>query len=192
VFVDLQADRLEEVGGVDVVFDVIRGQVLERWPRWCAPVERWSRSSARRRCGPPTAGRPSSSSSRTRLRLADLAQRVRSGRLQPIMGAVRPLAEVSSAFAPDRRVSGKTIIQVTEAGNGRRIADRPAGRPGRPALTGDQGRAGVGAGREGHRPPGLREARPGWPRIRKTAGNGTTGKMVLTAVGERFWGRPRI
>jgi len=30
VFVDLQADRLEEVGEVDVVFDVIGGEVLER------------------------------------------------------------------------------------------------------------------------------------------------------------------
>jgi NADPH:quinone reductase-like Zn-dependent oxidoreductase len=29
-FVDLQADRLEEVGEVDVVFDVIGGEVLER------------------------------------------------------------------------------------------------------------------------------------------------------------------
>ena len=49
-----------------------------------------------------------------RLRLADLAERVRSGRLNPIIGAVRPLAEVPSAFTPDRRVHGKTIIRVTE------------------------------------------------------------------------------
>jgi len=41
---------------------------------------------------------------------------VRSGRLKPIIGAVRPLADVPSVFAPDRRVSGKTIIRVTEAG----------------------------------------------------------------------------
>ena len=51
-----------------------------------------------------------------RLQLADLAERVRSGRLKPIIGAVRPLADVPSVFAPDRRVSGKTIIRVTEAG----------------------------------------------------------------------------
>ena len=49
-----------------------------------------------------------------RFRLADLAARVRSGRLNPIVGAVRPLAEVPSAFAPDRRVSGKTIIRVAQ------------------------------------------------------------------------------
>ncbi len=51
-----------------------------------------------------------------RLRLADLAERVRSGRLKPVVGAVRPLAEAPSAFAPDRRVPGKTIIRVTEGG----------------------------------------------------------------------------
>jgi hypothetical protein len=51
-----------------------------------------------------------------RLRLADLAERVRSGRLKPIVGAVRPLAEVPSAFAPDRRVPGKTIIRIAEGG----------------------------------------------------------------------------
>jgi hypothetical protein len=49
-----------------------------------------------------------------RLRLADLAERVRSGRLRPIIGALRPLAEAPSAFTPDRRMPGKTIIRVTE------------------------------------------------------------------------------
>ena len=51
-----------------------------------------------------------------RLRLADLAERVRSGRLHPIIGAVRPLAEAPSAFTPDHRIPGKTIIRVTEGG----------------------------------------------------------------------------
>ena len=51
-----------------------------------------------------------------RFRLADLAERVRSGRLKPIIGAVRPLTEAPSAFAPDHRVSGKTIIRVTQGG----------------------------------------------------------------------------
>jgi hypothetical protein len=50
-----------------------------------------------------------------RTRLADLAQRLRDGRLKPIVGAVRPLAEATTAFAPDRRTPGKTIIRVTES-----------------------------------------------------------------------------
>jgi NADPH:quinone reductase-like Zn-dependent oxidoreductase len=45
---------------------------------------------------------------------ADLAERVRSGRLKPIIGAVRALAEAPSAFTPDRRMPGKAIIRVTE------------------------------------------------------------------------------
>ncbi len=37
-------------------------------------------------------------------------------RLNPIVGAVRPLAEAPSAFVPDHRVPGKTIIRVTKGG----------------------------------------------------------------------------
>ena len=65
VFVDLQADRLEEVGEVDVVFDVIGGEVLER----SAPLVRAGGTLVTiiglPRRGPPTAGRSSLSSSRT-------------------------------------------------------------------------------------------------------------------------------
>jgi NADPH:quinone reductase-like Zn-dependent oxidoreductase len=48
-----------------------------------------------------------------RARLADLAQRVRDGRLKPLVGEVCPLAEAPAAFARRRRVPGKTIIRVT-------------------------------------------------------------------------------
>jgi NADPH:quinone reductase-like Zn-dependent oxidoreductase len=115
-FVDLQADRLEEVGEVDVVFDVIGGEVAER----SVPLVRPGGTLVTI-VGPPKA-RPADGRAiffvvePDRFRLADLAERVRSGRLKPIVGAVRPLAEVQSAFAPDRRVSGKTIIRVTEGG----------------------------------------------------------------------------
>ena len=51
-----------------------------------------------------------------RSRLADLAQRLRDGRIKPIVGAVRPLAEAPAAFARDRRTPGKTIIRITEGG----------------------------------------------------------------------------
>ena len=47
-----------------------------------------------------------------RLRLADLAERVRDGRLKPHIGAVRPLAEARAAFAPAGRTPGKTIIGI--------------------------------------------------------------------------------
>jgi NADPH:quinone reductase-like Zn-dependent oxidoreductase len=113
-FVDLQADRLEEVGEVDVVFDVLGGEVLER----SVPLVR-AGGTLVTIVGLPKV-RPADGRAiffvvePDRFRLADLAERVRSGRLKPIVGAVRPLSEVPSAFAPDRRVPGKTIIQVTK------------------------------------------------------------------------------
>jgi NADPH:quinone reductase-like Zn-dependent oxidoreductase len=52
-----------------------------------------------------------------RARLADLAQRLRDGRIKPIVGAVRPLAEAPAAFATGRRIHGKTIIRVAQDGS---------------------------------------------------------------------------
>jgi NADPH:quinone reductase-like Zn-dependent oxidoreductase len=114
-FVDLQADRLEEAGEVDVVFDVIGGEVLER----SAPLVRAGGTLVT--IVGPSKVRPADGRviffvvEPDRVGLADLAERVRSGRLKPIIGAVRPLAEAPSAFASGR-VSGKTIIRVAEGG----------------------------------------------------------------------------
>jgi hypothetical protein len=54
-----------------------------------------------------------------RARLADLAQRLRDGRLTPIVGAVRPLTETADTFR-HRRTPGKTIIQVAREHEGER------------------------------------------------------------------------
>ena len=137
VFVDLQADRLEEAGELDVVFDVIGGEVLER----LAPLVRVGGTLVTI-IGPPKV-RPAEGRAiffvvePDRLQLAHLAERVRSGRLHPIIGAVRPLAEAAAAFTPDRRIPGKTIIRVTEGEitEGGYLTGRRTG-PGRPALTG--------------------------------------------------------
>ncbi|MEU9391916.1 NADP-dependent oxidoreductase [Streptomyces sp. NPDC048324] len=113
-FLDLEAGRLEDAGEVDVVFDVIGGDVLDR-------------SAALVRSGgtlvtiaqPPTV-RPRDGRALffvvepDRARLTDLVQRVRGGRLDVRVGAVRPLTEAAAAFAPEKRVSGRTIIQVAE------------------------------------------------------------------------------
>ena len=39
---------------------------------------------------------------------------VRDGRLKPVVGAVLPLAEAAAAFAPDKRIPGKTILHVAQ------------------------------------------------------------------------------
>ncbi|MFE5586571.1 NADP-dependent oxidoreductase, partial [Kitasatospora sp. NPDC056531] len=51
-----------------------------------------------------------------RSRLADLVQRLRDGRLKPIVGEVKALAEAPAAFAPGRHTRGKTIIRVMDGG----------------------------------------------------------------------------
>ena len=115
-FLDLQTDKLEDAGEVDVVFDVIGGEIRDR-------------STALVRAGGTlvsTVGVPTAQPKDGRAiffvvepdrsRLADLVQRLRDGQLKPIVGAVRPLAEAPAAFAPDRRTPGKTIIRITEDG----------------------------------------------------------------------------
>ena len=113
-FLDLQTETLEDAGEVDVVFDVIGGEVL-------------ARSAALVRAGGTlvTIAEPPKTQPRDgralyflvepdRARLVDLAARVRDGRLKPVVGAVLPLAEAAAAFAPDKRIPGKTILRVAE------------------------------------------------------------------------------
>jgi len=115
-FVDLQAGQLAQAGEVDVVFDVIGGEVLQR----SAPLVR-AGGTLVTIVGPPKVALADGRAiffvvEPDRLRLADIAERARAGRLKPVIGAIRPLAEVPAAFAPGRRVPGKTIIRVTDGG----------------------------------------------------------------------------
>jgi NADPH:quinone reductase-like Zn-dependent oxidoreductase len=113
-FVDLQSDRLEDIDQVDVVFDVIGGDVFERSLGVLRAGGRIVTIA-----GPPPR-QPEDGQAiffvvePDRTRLADLGRRLQSGRLNPIVGAVRPLAEAAAAFAPERRIHGKTIIMVAE------------------------------------------------------------------------------
>ena len=113
-FLDLDTEKLEDAGEVDVVFDVIGGDIL-------------ARSAALVRAGgtlvtiaEPPQTQPHDGRAvffvveADRAQLADLAARVRDGRLKPAVGAVLPLAEAAAAFAPDKRIPGKTILRVAE------------------------------------------------------------------------------
>ncbi|MFG2603216.1 NADP-dependent oxidoreductase [Streptomyces sp. NPDC048514] len=114
-FVDLETDRLEDVGEVDLVFDVLGGDILDR-------------STALVRGGgtlvtvaAPPAVQPESGRAvffvvePDRARLADLVQHVRDGRLKLLVGDVQPLSEAPAAFTHRRRsVPGRTIIQVAK------------------------------------------------------------------------------
>jgi NADPH:quinone reductase-like Zn-dependent oxidoreductase len=111
-FVDLDTEPVESVGEVDVVFDVIGGDVLERSTALVRPGGTLVTIAM-----PPTA-QPKEGRAvffvvePDRAQLTELAQRVRDGRLKPLVGDVRPLAETADAFARHRRTRGKTIIRV--------------------------------------------------------------------------------
>jgi NADPH:quinone reductase-like Zn-dependent oxidoreductase len=113
-FLDLDAGDLGRAGEVDVVFDVIGGDILERSTELVRPGGTLVTIAA------PPAAQPREGRAiffvvePDRARLADLAQRVRAGRLNPIVGGVRPLSETAAAFARHHRTPGKTIIQVAD------------------------------------------------------------------------------
>ncbi|MEV5410567.1 NADP-dependent oxidoreductase [Thermopolyspora sp. NPDC052614] len=114
VFLDLQADALEDAGQVDVVFDGIGGDVLDRSAALVRPGGTLVTIVAPPAVRPPDGKAIFFVVEPDRARLADLVRRVKDGRLRPIVGAVRTLAEAPSAFAPGRRTAGKTIIRVVE------------------------------------------------------------------------------
>ncbi|MFG2939522.1 NADP-dependent oxidoreductase [Streptomyces sp. NPDC048282] len=113
-FVDLRSGPLEDIGAVDVVFDVIGGEILDRSTALVRP------GGTLITIAHPVTVHPADGRAvffvvePDRARLTDLAARVRDGRLKPIVGAVRPLAEAPAAFRPEKRTPGKTIIRVAE------------------------------------------------------------------------------
>jgi NADPH:quinone reductase-like Zn-dependent oxidoreductase len=111
-FVDLDNDSLEDVGGVDLVFDVIGGDVGKR----SAALVR-ARGTLVTIAGPPEA-RPADGLAidfvvvSDRAQLSEVVQRVRDGRLRTVIGNVATLDDAVAAFNPTERVKGKTIIRV--------------------------------------------------------------------------------
>jgi len=111
-FVDLDHDTLEDVGGIDLVFDVIGGDIQKR-------------SAALIRAGGvlvtvvgPADARPTDGRAvdfvveADRAQLSEIVQRVRDGRLKTNIGNVASLDDAVAAFNPKQRISGKTIIRV--------------------------------------------------------------------------------
>jgi NADPH:quinone reductase-like Zn-dependent oxidoreductase len=111
-FVDLENDALEDVGGVDLVFDVIGGDVQKR----SAGLIR-AGGTLVSVVGPPEA-RPVDGLAvdfvveSDRAQLREIVQRVRDGRLRTNIGHVATLDDAVAAFNPTARIKGKTIIRV--------------------------------------------------------------------------------
>ena len=111
-FVDLENDALEDVGGVDLVFDVIGGDIQKR----SASLIR-AGGTLVTVVGPPET-RPADGLAvdfvveSDRAELGEIVQRVRDGRLRTNIGTVATLDDAVSALNPTDRVTGKTIIRV--------------------------------------------------------------------------------
>ena len=113
---DLETEQLEDAGEVDVVFDVIGGEIRDRSAALVRAGGTLVTTIDVHKVQPMDGRAVFFVVEADRARLADLAQRLRDGRFKPIVGAVRPLAEAPAAFAPDRRTPAKTIIRITEGG----------------------------------------------------------------------------
>jgi NADPH:quinone reductase-like Zn-dependent oxidoreductase len=111
-FVDLENDVLEDVGGVDLVFDVFGGDIAKR-------------SAGLLRAGGtlvtiagPTEARPADGLAvdfvvvPDRAQLSEVIRRVRDGRLRTNIGNVSTLDDAVAAFNRTGRHKGKTIIRV--------------------------------------------------------------------------------
>ena len=111
-FVDLDNDALEDVGEVDLVFDVIGGDIQKR----SGGVIR-AGGTLVTIAGPPEAGLADGLAidfvvMSDRAQLSEIAQRVRDGRLRTNIGTVAALDDAVAAFNPTERISEQTIIRV--------------------------------------------------------------------------------
>jgi NADPH:quinone reductase-like Zn-dependent oxidoreductase len=111
-FVDLDSDTLKDVGSVDLVFDVIGGDIGKRSARLIRPggtlVSIVGPSEARPVDGLAIDFVVESDCAQ----LSEIVQRVRDGRLRTNIGNVSTLDDAVAALNPTKRRKGKTIIRV--------------------------------------------------------------------------------
>jgi NADPH:quinone reductase-like Zn-dependent oxidoreductase len=111
-FVDLEADALEDVGGVDLVFDVLGGDIGRRSARLIRAGGTLVSITG------PSEARPADGLAidfvvePDRAQLGEIVRRVRDGRLRTNVGSVSSLDDAVATFNATERRAGKTIIRV--------------------------------------------------------------------------------
>jgi NADPH:quinone reductase-like Zn-dependent oxidoreductase len=111
-FVDLENDALEDVGGVDLVFDLIGGDIGKRSAKLVRPGGTLVSIVG------PVEERPADGLAidfvveADRAQLGEIVERVRDGRLRTNIGTVAALDDAVAAFNSTERRTGKTIIRV--------------------------------------------------------------------------------
>ena len=111
-FVDLDSQTLEDVGAVDLVFDLIGGDIGKRSARLIR------RGGTLVSIVGPSEVRPVDGIAidfvveSDRAQLEEIVQRVRDGRLRTNIGTVATLDEAVAALNPKERRKGKTVVRV--------------------------------------------------------------------------------
>lgn len=111
-FVDLGNDVLDDIGAIDLVFDIIGGDIGKRSAGLVRPGGTLVSVVG------PVEVRPADGLAvdfvveADRAQLSEIVQRVRDGRLRPHIGTVSTLDDAVAAFNPTERRPGKTIIRV--------------------------------------------------------------------------------
>jgi NADPH:quinone reductase-like Zn-dependent oxidoreductase len=116
IFVDLDRDRLEDIGEVDVVLDVIGGEILDRSATLVRSGGVLVSIAEPPRTTPDDGRAIFFVVEPDRAGLAELEHRLRDGQLRPFLGTSYPLEEASAALDPANRSRGKTIIRVIDDG----------------------------------------------------------------------------
>ncbi|SAK94313.1 zinc-containing alcohol dehydrogenase superfamily protein [Caballeronia glebae] len=111
-FVDLEKEALEDVGDVDLVFDVLGGEIAKRSAGLLRPG-----GTLVTIAGPVDAGLVNRLTvdfvvESDRALLSEIVQRVRDGRMRTHIGKVAALDDAVSTFNASERINGKTIIEV--------------------------------------------------------------------------------
>jgi NADPH:quinone reductase-like Zn-dependent oxidoreductase len=111
-FIDLENDALEDIGNVDLVFDLIGGDIGKRSARLVraggtlvsivGPIE----------ARPADALAVDFVVESDRAQLSEIVQRVRDGRLRTNIGSVSTVDDAVAALNPAQRRTGKTIIDL--------------------------------------------------------------------------------
>jgi len=184
-FVGLDNDALEDVGGVDLVFDVIGGDIQKR----SAGLIR-AGGTLVTVVGPPEA-RPADGLAvdfvveSDRAQLSEIVQRVRDGRLRTNIGIVATLDDAVAALnrlsAATGRRSSAFVHKASEATRARKTLDAPT-----PSLAGPFGSSPAPSGPDHRRVWGTRHGKQKPARQRGTVVRRLRGNATLHRRRDRF------
>ena len=111
-YMDLESEKLQDVGGVDMVLDIFGGDIANQSARLVRPGGTLVTIAG------PTEARPANGVTidfvveANPIQLTEIVRRVREGSLRPYIGIIATLDDAVTTFNSTTRAKGKTIIRV--------------------------------------------------------------------------------